>query len=233
MTETTLDVRPIPAAEKHPRIFERFDALAEGDSFVLVNDHDPRPLYYQFRMERPGVFLWIPLTDGPEEWRIEIVRVKPKETETEVGSYFGRDHDEIDAILGYLRKDLRVGDPHRTAARLFDEFDARLERHIRWEEEILFPAVERGESFLAEGPGRVMRLEHEEIRRLKAIAAKHLHEESPTADGVARAAEAIEGMTSVLVAHNHKEESIYYPTADQLFGGEEAGEILARVRALR
>lgn len=233
MTETTLDVRPIPAAQKHPRIFERFDALTEGDSFVLVNDHDPRPLYYRFRMERRDVFLWIPLADGPEEWRIEIVRLNPKETETEVGSYFGRDHDEIDVILGYLRKDLRAGDSHRTAARLFDEFNARLERHIRWEEEILFPAVEARQPFLADGPGRVMRLEHEEIRRLKAIAAKHLHEKTPTADGIARAAESIEGMTAVLVGHNHKEESVYYPTADQVFAEEEAGEILARVRALR
>jgi uncharacterized protein (DUF2249 family) len=52
--EKTLDVRSIPPKEKHPTIFEAFDALHPGDHFVLVNDHDPKPLYYQFQAERPG-----------------------------------------------------------------------------------------------------------------------------------------------------------------------------------
>ena len=44
----TLDVRVIPPREKHPAIFQTFAALQPGESFVLVNDHDPRPLRYQF-----------------------------------------------------------------------------------------------------------------------------------------------------------------------------------------
>ena len=44
----TLDVRVIPPREKHPTIFTTFSALAPGESFVLVNDHDPKPLRYQF-----------------------------------------------------------------------------------------------------------------------------------------------------------------------------------------
>ncbi|MCZ7685349.1 MAG: DUF2249 domain-containing protein [Sandaracinaceae bacterium] len=51
-----LDVRTIPPPERHPRIFGAFDALAEGESFVLVNDHYPKPLLYQFQSERPGRF---------------------------------------------------------------------------------------------------------------------------------------------------------------------------------
>src|SRR5690606_38987623 len=43
-----LDVRMIPPPQKHPAIFEAFDALGEGGHFVLVNDHDPVPLRYQF-----------------------------------------------------------------------------------------------------------------------------------------------------------------------------------------
>jgi uncharacterized protein (DUF2249 family) len=41
----------------------------------LVNDHDPRPLYYQFNAEMPGEFAWAYLEQGPETWRVAITRV--------------------------------------------------------------------------------------------------------------------------------------------------------------
>ncbi len=69
-----LDIRPLPPAKRHPLIFERFEALAPGESFVLVNDHDPKPLYYQFAAERAGQFTWEYLEQGPEAWRVRIGR---------------------------------------------------------------------------------------------------------------------------------------------------------------
>ncbi len=44
-----LDVREMAPRIRHPKIFETFDALAPGAAFILVNDHDPKPLLYQFR----------------------------------------------------------------------------------------------------------------------------------------------------------------------------------------
>jgi uncharacterized protein (DUF2249 family) len=67
-----LDVRALPPRERHPQIFAAFDRLAAGEHFVLVNDHDPKPLYYQFAAERPGAFTWRYLEEGPEVWRVEI-----------------------------------------------------------------------------------------------------------------------------------------------------------------
>lgn len=72
-----LDVRPIPPREKHPAIFSSFDALEAGDSFVLVNDHDPVPLKHQFRYERPGQVEWDYLEEGPSVWRVRITRTSP------------------------------------------------------------------------------------------------------------------------------------------------------------
>ncbi|GLV47252.1 aminotransferase [Thermus sp. LT1-2-5] len=69
-----LDVRDIPPRERHPRIFGVFDGLAPGESLVLVNDHDPKPLYYQLQAERPGAFAWEYLEAGPEVWRVRITR---------------------------------------------------------------------------------------------------------------------------------------------------------------
>lgn len=77
MTDTTrepvqLDVRMIPPREKHPTIFQTFEALEPGESFVLVNDHDPFPLRYQFEAERTGRYGWEYLEQGPQVWRVEI-----------------------------------------------------------------------------------------------------------------------------------------------------------------
>ena len=36
-----LDVTVIEPRLKHPTIFQKFDALARGESFVIHNDHDP------------------------------------------------------------------------------------------------------------------------------------------------------------------------------------------------
>lgn len=67
-----LDVRLIPPREKHPTIFATFDALSPGESFVLVNDHDPFPLRFQFEAERTGAFGWKYLEEGPQVWRVQI-----------------------------------------------------------------------------------------------------------------------------------------------------------------
>lgn len=69
---TMIDVREIAPRERHPLIFQTLDELAAGDAFELVNDHDPKPLYYQFMAERPGQLDWDYLEEGPEVWRVRI-----------------------------------------------------------------------------------------------------------------------------------------------------------------
>jgi hemerythrin-like domain-containing protein len=69
-----VDVRAVPARHRHPMIFDAFDRLSPGETFVLVNDHDPKPLYYQFAAEHQGGFTWQYLERGPEVWRVEIGR---------------------------------------------------------------------------------------------------------------------------------------------------------------
>ncbi len=70
--EHTLDVRSTPPAQRHPLIFGTFEELAAGAAFVLVNDHDPKPLYYQFAAERPGEYTRDYLEQGPDIWRVRI-----------------------------------------------------------------------------------------------------------------------------------------------------------------
>lgn len=69
-----LDVRDVPPARRHTLIFDTFEALEPGTAFELVNDHDPKPLYYQFAAERTGTFSWDYLEEGPAVWRVRIGR---------------------------------------------------------------------------------------------------------------------------------------------------------------
>lgn len=68
----TVDVRELPPAQRHTLIFRRFDALPNGTAFELVNDHDPKPLYYQLNFEHKDTLTWDYEEEGPEVWRVRI-----------------------------------------------------------------------------------------------------------------------------------------------------------------
>ncbi len=70
-----IDVREISPRERHPLIFQTFDDLKSGTAMRLVNDHDPKPLYYQMMAERAGQAEWEYLEDGPEVWQVRITRI--------------------------------------------------------------------------------------------------------------------------------------------------------------
>jgi uncharacterized protein (DUF2249 family) len=72
--DAVLDVRDLAPAQRHETIFSTYRELAPGAGFVLVNDHDPRPLRYQFEAEHAGQFTWQSLESGPEVWRVRIGR---------------------------------------------------------------------------------------------------------------------------------------------------------------
>jgi uncharacterized protein (DUF2249 family) len=72
--EQEIDVRELPHGQRHTIIFATYAALAPGHGFTLVNDHDPRPLYYQFDAEHRGDFTWDYTEQGPRTWRVRIGR---------------------------------------------------------------------------------------------------------------------------------------------------------------
>lgn len=71
---TTIDVRTIVPRERHALIFKTFHGLAPGQGFMIVNDHDPAPLRYQFEAEHAGTYEWDYLEQGPDVWRVRIGR---------------------------------------------------------------------------------------------------------------------------------------------------------------
>jgi uncharacterized protein (DUF2249 family) len=69
-----VDVRTLAPPQRHSTILEQFLSLKPGQGMELINDHDPKPLYYQFSAEYPETFDWDYLEEGPETWRVKIIK---------------------------------------------------------------------------------------------------------------------------------------------------------------
>jgi uncharacterized protein (DUF2249 family) len=70
------DVRDIPCRVKHAQIFQRWANLPVAQHFVLINDHDPVPLWYQFVAQFPDAFEWEYLLRGPDEFQVKITKLR-------------------------------------------------------------------------------------------------------------------------------------------------------------
>ena len=70
-----VDAREYEPRDKHPTIFKAFEGLKKGEKMELINDHDPKPLYYQMSAEKQGEFEWQYLEEGAEVWRVSIKKL--------------------------------------------------------------------------------------------------------------------------------------------------------------
>ena len=87
-----LDVTVIEPRFKHPTIFEKFDTLSPGEAFIIHNDHDPKPLYYQLLAERGQIFAWDYLEKGPEIWQVKIAKNSDAENAETIGEIVAKDY---------------------------------------------------------------------------------------------------------------------------------------------
>lgn len=87
-----LNVSIIEPRFKHSTIFEKFDSKLPGDALIILNDHDPKPLYYQLLAERGQTFTWEYLENGPELWRVKIAKRKIESPEETIGEMVARDY---------------------------------------------------------------------------------------------------------------------------------------------
>lgn len=74
-TPEEVDVRELPHGRRHPRVFGVYARLGAGESFVLVNNHDPQPLRRELDVFYPDQFSWEYLDSGPTLWRVRISRL--------------------------------------------------------------------------------------------------------------------------------------------------------------
>lgn len=220
------DVRTIECHAKPDAILAAFDALAPHDALIVVSQHAPQKLLSRLQAERAGLFEWSPLESGPGTWRTELFRrdVAPGSLRA-VNEALSWDHDRLEDIERRVFEARSAGD-HASAAQRFREFDFGLRRHIRFEEQILFPAFEERTGLPAHaGPTGVMRSEHREIEALLEGLRAVIELPGPAAD-VLRA-----DLMRVLGWHNEKEENVLYPGIDRLLTEQENDALVARIQA--
>jgi uncharacterized protein (DUF2249 family)/hemerythrin superfamily protein len=217
--------KDLPPAERLPTLLRTFDALAPGESFEVRSEHAPKHALAHLAKERPGLFEWSPLEEGPELWRTQVTRRTGSGGTRGVAEALAWDHDRLDALESEAFAARAAGDL-ALATHRFHEFAHGLRRHIAFEEALLFPAFEgRTGGSAHEGPTAAMRAEHREIeQRLHDMECRFTRPEDPMTG--ARAA-----FHELMHDHNFKEEQVLYPATDRLLGEDERDELVGSIQA--
>ena len=141
-----------------------------------------------------------------------------------ISGFFQHDHERLDALLQSFQTLKRQNVSKANEA--FTQFKTGLERHIQWEENLLFPLWEEKTGMSDGGPTFVMRHEHRRIEeQLQAIDRNVT--EAQTED-----AQAEQALLALLAAHNLKEERVLYSAIDQVPTAEECRNILKKIQEL-
>ncbi len=138
-------------------------------------------------------------------------------------SFMGEDHDRLENIFKEF-KNIKTADKSR-ARNLFHEFKIGLQKHIMWEEEILFPLFENKTGMHDIGPTAVMRMEHRKIKDFLERIHNNLGKNIKT-DNLE------EGLIEVLTEHNNKEENILYLWIDSSVSVDEKEEAFTKMKDL-
>ena len=136
-----------------------------------------------------------------------------------VVDYMSRDHRQCDEAFARVEDAVGSGD-WAAAHAAFEAFHGAMERHLALEEDALFPAFEEATGMSGAGPTQVMRIEHEQMRRLlEQMKQAALARDSAQYLGLS------ETLLVLMQQHNIKEEGMMYPMLDQALGAR-AGDLL-------
>ncbi|MBI2118916.1 MAG: hemerythrin domain-containing protein [Elusimicrobia bacterium] len=137
-----------------------------------------------------------------------------------IADFMSKDHDRLDGLFKEFQT--KKNQETESAKNSFFDFKSGLERHIVWEEEILFPIFEE-RTGMQGGPTAVMRMEHIQIKGLlSSIYDQILKINFET--------ESLESQLSgILSSHNVKEENVLYPWIDQTLSLEEIEKTLQKI----
>ena len=135
--------------------------------------------------------------------------------------FMTQDHQRLESIFRNYQSAL----PQNPAEALqhFRKFREGLERHIVWEEDVLFPVFEDRTNTHAQGPTAVMRVEHERIKDLLARIQSALEQQKTDL------ADLDNDLLNILRGHNDKEEQILYPWIDQVLSDAERRGLFSRM----
>jgi len=222
-----LDVTKIEPRLKHPTIFEHFDALVQGEEFEILNDHDPKPLYYQLLGERGNIFTWEYLENGPQWWRVRIAKPASENAET-VGSIAAKDIRKAE-VFKKLGIDFCCGGKKslKQAAESVGISEVELKNQLSQAENIQSHATHDFDSwdlgFLAD---YIYNVHHKYVREqgpiIEQLADKVAMRHGSEHHELFQLAEGMHAFMADLYAHLKTEEERLFPIVKKLASGEQA-----------
>ena len=139
-----------------------------------------------------------------------------------ISAFYEQDHDRLDELFKTFQK-LKRSDFAKTKE-AFKAFKFGSQRHIVWEEDVLFPLWEEKTGMSEGGPTFVMRAEHRQIgQQLEAIHGK-VAEQNPDSD------QEEQMLLELLGSHNRREERVLYPAIDQLTSAEDSETVFRNMK---
>jgi regulator of cell morphogenesis and NO signaling len=145
-------------------------------------------------------------------------------SEQTVTVFYEKDHDRLDELFKTFQTSKRVD--FAKAKEAFKEFTVGLQRHIVWEEELLFPMWEEKTGMIEDGPTPVMRFEHSQIKQLLGAIHEKVEGQNLDTDQNEQA------LLNLLSSHNRKEERALYPAIDKVISAEEREKIFGNMNSI-
>jgi uncharacterized protein (DUF2249 family)/hemerythrin-like domain-containing protein len=216
-----LDVAVVRDPTTAKSFLVRFDALRDGESFVLASRADPRWLLHLLQQQRPEMFDWSVLEHSSQRFRVEVSR-RTSVIPRSVGEYLHQDHRRLDAMLGEVEWLASRGLFNKARER-FQELRCGLKRHIGLEDEIVFRKYE-AITHVRDGPTRWMRLEHQQI----CEAMEQVDEELAAGNAV-RVQEAVALFERLTEEHDRAEEHVVYPAIDRALRSDAPAELIKQM----
>jgi regulator of cell morphogenesis and NO signaling len=220
--ENSLDVTVLEPRQKHPTIFNRFDELSEGEGLTILNDHDPKPLYYQLLGERGNIFNWEYLEQGPEWWKVKITKRTSSEKDETLGEIAAKDLRKAQIFKKYGLDFCCGGKKTVKEACKEKGLDVtRIEQELQQAEKIPasrpLPYNEWNLDFLAD---YIVNTHHSYVKKnlpdIKLYADKVAKVHGERHEELIPVRELVDGIYTEMMNHMVKEESVLFPYIKEL-----------------
>lgn len=142
-----------------------------------------------------------------------------------ITAFYAEDHDRLDELFKIFQASKRSN--FVKAKEAFKEFKVGLQRHIVWEEELLFPMWEEKTGMIEDGPTPVMRFEHDQIKQLLDAIHQKVERQDLDTDRDEQT------LLNLLSSHNRKEERALYPAIDNVTSADERATVFSNMKTIQ
>ena len=141
-----------------------------------------------------------------------------------ITTFYEKDHDRLDELFNTFQTAKRSDSTKAKEA--FNEFKVGLQRHMVWEEELLFPMWEEKTGMVEDGPTPMMRHEHSQIRQLLDSIDRKVESQNLNTDQDEQA------LFNLLSSHNRKEERALYPAIDNVISADDRTAVFSHMNTM-